>query len=54
MAGESGDVILPGIEIARWLDQWVWIPASLLPITFLLLLFPDGHLPSARWRPIGW
>jgi signal transduction histidine kinase len=54
MAGESGRVILPGIEYARWLDTWIWIPATLLPITFLLLLFPDGRLPSARWRPIGW
>src|SRR5207247_11434133 len=23
-------------------------------VLFLALLFPDGHLPSARWRPIGW
>lgn len=54
MAGESGRVTLPGIEYARWLDTWIWIPATLLPLTFLLLLFPDGRLPSARWRPIGW
>ncbi len=54
MAGQSGRVTLPGIEFARWLDTWIWIPATLLPITFLLLLFPDGRLPSARWRPIGW
>lgn len=28
--------------------------AFLLPITFGFLLFPDGHLPSPRWRLIAW
>ena len=31
-----------------------WVPFILLPVTFLLLLFPNGRLPSRRWRPIGW
>ena len=53
-AGKSGRLALPGIEYAHWLNSWSWVPATLVPITFLLLLFPDGHLPSARWRPIGW
>ncbi|HET9495470.1 MAG TPA: hypothetical protein VFR15_14660, partial [Chloroflexia bacterium] len=45
---------LPGADIARWLDLWIWIPATLLPVTILLLLFPNGRLLSSRWRPVAW
>lgn len=54
IAGETGGVTLPGMAIARWLDMWIWIPGTVLPGTFLLLLFPDGHLLSSRWRLVAW
>lgn len=44
---------LPGASLARWLNIWIWLPNVLLPITFLLLLFPDGKLLSPRWRPVA-
>ena len=37
-----------------WLGSWPWYIAFGLIITFLLLLFPDGRLPSRRWRPVAW
>ncbi len=45
---------LPGTDLALWVEQWAWFPPGVLPMTFLLLFFPDGRLPSRRWRPVAW
>lgn len=44
---------LPGGGIAVWSLSWSGSILSVAP-TFLLLLFPDGRLPSSRWRPAAW
>ena len=43
---------LPLARLAGWLDGWPWVPAMLLVPTFGILLFPDGRLPSPRWRVV--
>jgi hypothetical protein len=45
---------LPGGLVMGWLGSWPWYIAFGLILTFLLLLFPDGRLPSQRWRPVTW
>jgi hypothetical protein len=37
-----------------WISGWVWMVGIGPAATFLLLLFPSGHLPSPRWRPFAW
>ena len=43
---------LPAASWAGWLDGWPWVPAvAVIPVVGLLL-FPNGRLPSPRWRPV--
>ncbi|MGH3433116.1 MAG: hypothetical protein ACRDQB_09800, partial [Thermocrispum sp.] len=34
-----------------WVMNWLWVPAPVLAI-LLLVVFPDGRLPSRRWWPV--
>ena len=36
------------------LTQATWVPPIGLLGIYLILLFPDGKLPSRRWRPLAW
>jgi two-component system NarL family sensor kinase len=51
------EVTAPGSLPAGWLwaavAGWMW-PLSFAGLGFVLVLFPDGGLPSPRWRPLAW
>jgi signal transduction histidine kinase len=44
---------LPFGSAAAWLDRWL-IVATLAIFVPVFLLFPDGKIPSRRWRPALW
>ncbi len=48
-----GSVPYP-VTIYALLYAWLWVPAVGLLGTYIILLFPDGKLPSRRWRPLAW
>jgi hypothetical protein len=45
---------LPVADVVAWIAVWTWAPGFVLLLTYGVLLFPDGHLPSPRWRPVAW
>lgn len=45
---------LPGGRAVAWVSSWVWLTGATPILTFGLLLFPDGRLPSPRRRPLRW
>ncbi len=44
----------PGPDLVIAVTAWLWVPGVGLPATFLVMLFPNGHLPSPRWTPFAW
>ena len=49
---KPGSVPFPVVIYA--LAQWLWVPTVGLLAIYLVLLFPDGRLPSRRWRLLAW
>jgi len=47
-----GSVPAPAVLAA--VNEASWVPWIGLMGTFLILFYPDGHLPSPRWRPLAW
>ncbi len=55
--GEYGYAIAtgtrPGGVVGLWLGSWTWLAAGSVML-FAFLFFPDGRLPSPRWRVVAW
>jgi signal transduction histidine kinase len=43
-----------GAAIGTWIDSWIWVPIVGSVTIHVCLLFPTGHPPSPRWRPVLW
>ena len=41
---------LPGALAVGWVSSWIWALTFAPAFTLGILLFPDGHLPTKRWR----
>ncbi len=44
---------LPAGRAVAWVSSWMWLTGVTPILTYGLLLFPDGKLPSPRWRVVA-
>jgi hypothetical protein len=50
----AGPTSVPYPAAVGSLSEWLGPTAVMLLGTYMILLFPDGMLPSRRWRPVAW
>ena len=52
-ASASGTADLGPARLSAWVHDFAFVPVIGL-LVLILLLFPDGRLPSPRWRLLAW
>lgn len=52
MSAEGSGPVSGTVTAAAWVSAWAGEPVFVL-LVLLLLLFPDGHFVSRRWRHVG-
>jgi hypothetical protein len=45
-----GTINRPGAVWASWVGRWQWAFSATMLMVLVPILFPDGRLPSSRWR----
>ncbi len=50
----AADTTWPLTEYSAWLTDLLWVPPIVIVAAGVPMIFPDGRLPSTRWRPIAW
>jgi class 3 adenylate cyclase len=45
---------LPLSDPIAWAQNWLWVALIAFGLVYPFLLFPEGKLPSRRWRLLAW
>jgi len=50
LTGSFESPTAPGVGTLMWVQSWLWAPPIWAITTLLPMVYPDGRLPSRRWR----
>lgn len=54
IASYHGGLDLPAASWIAWLNVWIWVAVVAMVGIGAVLYFPNGRLPSSRWRVVVW